>query len=193
MSKRHLRKAVRERITAFSPHEMAERSSAACRLLCEQPEYRSADVLMVFLPTPFEVDTAPLATRAWTDQKRVAAPRVSREQRRMLPIEIRSLTSGLDEGSFGFVEPVVVMPFPVGDIDLLIVPGMAFDGLGNRLGRGRGFYDRFLAHHELRAVVCGMAFEQQFVEHVPTDQNDLPVHMLVTDVRVRRFAAPQQG
>jgi 5-formyltetrahydrofolate cyclo-ligase len=78
-------------------------------------------------------------------------------------------------------------PAPVADIDLVVLPGLGFDPFGNRLGRGRGFYDRFLAHRDYRAVSCGLALEEQFVESVPVGPHDMPIDMLVTDKNVRRF------
>jgi 5-formyltetrahydrofolate cyclo-ligase len=76
---------------------------------------------------------------------------------------------------------------PVADIDLVIVPGLAFDASGNRLGRGRGFYDRFLSHREFHGVICALALEEQFMDEVPAEELDVKMHMLVTDARVRRF------
>jgi 5-formyltetrahydrofolate cyclo-ligase len=187
VTKGQLRQLLRERVAAIPPEQMHKRSVAACRLLCAQREYREADVIMIFLSTPREIETSHIALQAWADSKRVLAPRVSWEQRRMLPIEIKSLDSDLRHGSMGLPEPIDGMPIPVSEIDLVIVPGLAFDGHGNRLGRGRGFYDRFLSHRDFRAVACALALEEQFVEQVPHDEDDVPVHMLVTDVCVRRF------
>src|SRR5262249_32198383 len=127
----------------------------------------------------------------WRDIKRVLAPRVSWEQRRMLPIEINSLTSDIHEGNMGIREPLEGMPIPVFEIDLVIVPGLGFDEKGNRLGRGRGFYDRFLSHRDFRGVSCGLGLEDQVVEDVPAFEFDVRVDMLVTDAKVRRFASPQ--
>jgi 5-formyltetrahydrofolate cyclo-ligase len=187
VTKKELRQLLRERLGAIPPEQMHLRSAAACRLLCAQREYRSADVIMIFLSTPNEIETAHVALTAWADSKRVLAPRVSWEQRRMLPIEIKSLDSDVRDGRMGLREPVDGMPIPVSEIDLVIVPGLAFDARGNRLGRGRGFYDRFLAHRDFRAVSCALAFEEQFVDALPHEAGDIPVHMLVTDVCVRRF------
>ena len=125
--------------------------------------------------------------RAWQDHKRVVAPRVSWEQRRMMPTELRSLTSDLVESAMGLREPVSGAPIPISIIDLVIVPGLAFDDSGNRLGRGRGFYDRFLAHPEFDGVTCGLAFDEQLLGDIPATPLDRPVSMLVTDQRVRRY------
>jgi len=186
--KRALRQQIRQLLEALPPEELTRRSAAACALVCEQPEYRQADVLMLFLSTPHEVDTSQLAIRAWADQKRVLAPRVTWDQRRMLPIEIQSLATGVEVGYMGIREPVEGMPVPVSDIELVIVPGLAFDEQGNRLGRGRGFYDRFLSHPDFRGVSCGLAFEQQVLPTIPAGPGDVRVQMLVTDLQVRRFA-----
>lgn len=166
---------------------MQRRSAEACRLLYAQEEYRRADVVMIFLSTQQEIDTTFIALQAWGDSKRVLAPRISWEQRRMIPIEIHSLQTDVRSGPLGLREPVEGLPVPVSDIDLLIVPGLGFDEQGNRLGRGRGFYDRFLAHRDFRGVACALAFEHQVVESVPVVENDRRVHMLVTDAEVRRF------
>jgi len=139
---------------------------------------------MVFLSLPGEVDTSPLVLRAWQDRKRVLAPKVSWEQRRMLPIEIRSLTDDLSTSTMGIREPIAGVPIPIPLIDLAIVPGLAFDKFGNRLGRGRGFYDRFLAHPEFKGVACGLTLEEQMVTTVPVGPLDRHVNMVVTDEKV---------
>ena len=192
MIKKALRNQLREWLASLSGEEVQRRSVAACRLLCAQPEYQAADVIMIFLSTPREVDTAPVALSAWNQGKRVLAPRVSWEQRRMLPIEIHSLTSDVQPGQMGIREPVEGMPVPVSDIDLVIVPGLGFDQQGNRLGRGRGFYDGFLSHRDFRGISCALAFEEQVLPSVPADHRDVRVHMLVTDVTVRRFGELRQ-
>lgn len=186
-AKKELRQRLRQLLSGITPEEIATRSLRVCHRLFEQPEYVGADVVMVFLSIAGEVDTSPLVLRAWQDRKRVLAPRVSWNQRRMLPVEIRSLTDDLSLSSMGVREPVAGIPFPVSMIDLVIVPGLGFDEFGNRLGRGRGFYDRFLAHPEFKGKACAVSFEQQVTPTIPTGPLDRRVDMLVTDERVRRF------
>jgi 5-formyltetrahydrofolate cyclo-ligase len=186
--KKALRQELRRQLAALAPGDLQRRSAKACRLLCEQEEYQRAQVLMLFLSTPYEVDTRQLALRAWENNKTVLAPRVAWDQRRMLPVEIQSLASGVEEGFMGIREPVEGLPVPVADIDLVVVPGLGFDAHGNRLGRGRGFYDRFLSHPDFHGVSCALALEEQIVEAIPVGTTDVAVDMLVTDERVRRFS-----
>ena len=185
--KKHLRQRLRK-ILADIPEEQARLQSArACQLLVEQPEYRKSEVMMVFLSLAGEIDTTALCLKAWQDHKRVLAPRVSWEQRRMMPIEIRSLTHDLTVTGLGLREPAAGSPIPPSLIDLAIIPGLGFDLYGNRLGRGRGFYDRFLATPEFRGVACALAFEEQIVGQLPVGPLDHPVDLLVTHAEVRRF------
>lgn len=186
-AKKELRQKLRQVLADLSPDDVSTRSLRAAHRLFEQPEYIKAEIVMVFLPLPNELDTTPIVLRSWQDRKRVLAPKVAWNQRRMLPLEIRSLTDDLVVSTMGIREPVTGIPFPISLIDLVIVPGLAFDEYGNRLGRGRGFYDRFLAHPEFEGVACGVALEEQVSKRLPVGPLDRPVDMLITDERVRRF------
>lgn len=185
--KKELRQRIRAVLAGIAPEEVAAKSQRACQLLFQQQEFTKSEVLMVFLSLPAEIDTSPIVLRAWQERKRVLAPKVSWNQRRMLPIEIRSMTDDLTVSTMGIREPVSGIPIPIAIIDLVIVPGLAFDEYGNRLGRGRGFYDRFLAHPEFQGVSCALGFEEQMVPNVPVGPLDKPVDMVVTDEKVRRF------
>lgn len=185
--KKALRDQLREALSCVPPAQLHERSHRACALLADTPEYRQAEIMMIFLSLPTEIDTTPLVLRAWRDSKRVLVPRVSFKQRRIIPIEIDSLSDDLLESPLGIREPAQGIPFPLENIDLVIVPGLGFDHVGNRIGRGRGFYDRFLAHEGWEGISCGFAFESQVVDQVPIADHDMQVDILVTDEQVRRF------
>ena len=189
MLKKELRQILRRAIQAVDPAVLHERSVRACNLLCQQREFQRAEIIMVFLSMPGEVDTTTLVLQAWEASKRVLAPKIIWEQRRMLPIEINSLTDDVSRSPMGLREPAKGAPIPVADIDLVIVPGLGFDAHGNRLGRGRGFYDRFLGHRDFRGVACGISLAEQVVESIPAGPHDRPVHLLATDERVRRFTS----
>lgn len=163
------------------------RSLAACKHLTQQPEFLSADVVMIFLSLPDEVDTAALALAAWQMNKTVCAPKVDWEHRKMMPVEITSLDTSVKVGLYDVQEPVEARPIPLEMLDLVVVPGVAFDRKGRRLGRGGGFYDRFLAQSGLAAVTCGLALREQVVEDLSSEPHDQNVKMLVTDEEVLRF------
>lgn len=185
--KKELRQRLRKILAEIPPEELETKSLRACHRLFEQPQYVKAEVVMVYLSLPTEIDTSALVLRAWQDRKRVLAPKVSWSHRRMSPVEIRSLTEDLAVSHMGIREPVSGIPFPISMIDLVIVPGLAFDQYGHRLGRGRGFYDRFLAHPEFKGTACALAFEKQMTASIPVGPLDRHVHMLVTDENVRSF------
>src|SRR5947209_5740673 len=188
-SKSAVRKMLRERLAAMTEIERHQKSVSACALVATTNEFDSARVVMLFLSTPTEVDTAPLALKCWQAGKTVVVPKVSWDQRRMLPVEI----SGLHQTSFtttglGIREPISGKPVPVDFIDLVIVPGLGFTEQGYRIGRGMGFYDRFLAQSEFIGLSCGLAFDEQVIGELPLLDHDVPLSMLVTDRGIRRFA-----
>src|SRR4029077_3272570 len=112
------------------------------------------------------------------------------DQRRMLPVEITSLTNNIVATTVpGVREPLSGNPIPVDFIDFVIVPGLGFTSHGQRIGRGMGFYDRFLAQPEFIGLSCGLAFEEQILPALPVLDHDMPLSMLVTDRAIRRFAS----
>lgn len=185
--KKELRTKLRAVLAALSAAEIQEKSRRAASLLFQQPEYRRAEIMMIYLALPHEADTTPIVLQAWQDRKKVVAPQVLWESRQMMPVEIRDLDEDIGSNQFGIREPIRGLPIPVGLIDLVIVPGLGFDPFGNRLGRGRGFYDRFLSKQEFVGVTCGFALESQVVDSIPAAHHDVKVRMLVTDEQVRRF------
>ena len=188
-SKSEVRKRLRQTLAAMSDVERRRKSAAACAFLLSSPEFAAARVVMLYLSTPMEVATAPITLRAWQEGKTVVVPKVNLEQRHMLPMEISSLQSGLKSGRLGILEPIGGKPIPVDLIDLVVVPGLGFTADGYRIGRGMGFYDRFLAQSGFLGLSCGLGFEEQIVEELPTLDHDVPLSMLVTDRGIRRFAS----
>jgi 5-formyltetrahydrofolate cyclo-ligase len=188
-SKAEVRKHLRAVLTGLSETERHRKSIAACNLVVASPEFAAARVVMLYLSTPTELDTASLALKSWQAGKTVVVPKVSWDQRRMLPVEITSLHTELTTTGPGFREPINGQPMPIDFIDLVVVPGLGFTPTGYRIGRGMGFYDRFLAQPEFLGVSCGLAFEEQIVEQLPVLDHDMPLSMLATDRGIRRFAS----
>lgn len=187
-SKPAIRRDLKASLAAQSVADRHAKSVIACSLLSASPEFIAAKVVMLYLPMAEELDTAPLALRCWQAGKTVVVPKVSWDQKRMLPTEITSLTTGLTTTGPGVREPVAGKPIPIDFVDLVVVPGLGFSPAGYRIGRGMGFYDRFLAQPEFCGISCGMGFEIQVLEHLPVLEHDVPLSMLVTDKGIRRFA-----
>jgi len=117
----------------------------------------------------------------------VAVPKISWQQRHMIPVQINSLETGFSTEVADLRNPVTGTPMPFEEIDLVVTPALGFDRKGNRLGRGGSYYDRFFANEELKASRCGFAFAEQLVESVPVTPADKPVDFLVTDEEVVYF------
>ncbi|MHC4552417.1 MAG: 5-formyltetrahydrofolate cyclo-ligase [Planctomycetota bacterium] len=181
MDKDALRHEIRGRLAAMSAESQLCKSKRICRSIVESQTFADAQVVMVFLSLLNEVDTTPLILHAWQQGKTVAAPKISWEQRHMIPVEITSLETGIKTDSKGLRNPISGNPVPFEDIDLVITPGLGFDKDGNRLGRGGGYYDRFFTSDQLRADRWGVAFSEQMCDVVPHDETDIQVHGIVTE------------
>jgi 5-formyltetrahydrofolate cyclo-ligase len=105
----------------------------------------------------------------------------------MEPVEIRSLDVGMQTSGPGIREPVTGTAVPLGVIDMIVIPGLAFDAKGYRVGRGRGFYDRFLAQQDFQGIRCALCFHEQLqAEPIPCEAHDVPMNLIVTDREVIR-------
>ena len=187
-NKTTIRRQLRETLAQMTEPTRHAKSVAACSFIVSSDEFQAARVIMVYLSSPTEVDTTNIALRAWKTGKTVVVPKVSWDQRRMLPIEISSLHNNLTTTGPGVREPMSGNPIPTNLIDLVIVPGLGFTETGYRIGRGMGFYDRFLAQADYIGVSCGLAFEEQIVPNLPVLDHDVPLSMLATDRGIRRFS-----
>ncbi len=186
MDKVELRGQLRNRLLAMPPEQRKEKSKKACRNLMAMEQYQDASIIMIYLSLPHEVDTSEAILHAWQLGKTIAVPKISWQQRHMIPVQITSLETGFSTGASGLRNPVAGVPIPFGQIDLVVAPALGFDRLGNRLGRGGSFYDRFFANKEVIASRCGLAFAEQLVDSIPTTESDEPVDFVVTDEEVIR-------
>jgi 5-formyltetrahydrofolate cyclo-ligase len=187
MDKTQLRQHFRTVLLEMSPEDRAERSRKICRNLIDTEQFAKVATVMTYLSLPHEVDTAEVILCAWQKGKTVAAPKISWQQRHMIPVEITTLETGFSTEVAGLRNPVKGVPVPFEEIGMVITPGLGFDKKGNRLGRGSSYYDRFFTNERLNAVRCGLAFSEQVVDHIATTKHDVPVDMLVTDETVMYF------
>ena len=186
--KQSLRKHLRDMLDTMEAEVTAGKSRLATEKLIRLPEFRAARVVMIYVSTDREVDTAGVAAAAWSAGKMVLVPKVNIADRHMIALECKSMHSGLVASGYGILEPTEGDAHPIESIDLIVVPGLAFDRDGNRLGQGAGFYDRFLSTPGMRATTAAVAFSEQVIDSVPTNGTDWPIDILVTDKEVVRFA-----
>ncbi len=157
------------------------KSQKIAQQLFELPAFRKAKTVLFYASLPGEVETFAMMQEAMQLTKRVALPSVQRNQKTMVPILTDSLAD-LQQGPYGISEPKpnagnVIRPDV---LDAVIVPGLAFDARHNRLGRGAGYYDRFLSGLSGRTATIGVAFDFQIVDCLPTEPHDVALHCVVS-------------
>lgn len=171
MNKQELRRAIRERKRAMTEEEIVERSNALAEKFYNSPAYQAASTIYGYLPYNQEVRTIPMLQRALDEGKRVAVPKVYGEEMRFIYLE--DLTQ-VSKGYAGIPEPIADAPVAEDKQALVLMPGLAFDPQGHRIGYGGGFYDKFLAkepHHPTLAL----CYEFQVQAHLDTEEFDIPV------------------
>jgi 5-formyltetrahydrofolate cyclo-ligase len=203
LAKRRLREEARRRLIDMDPADAAARSARICDRILHAPFYYAARVIMAFDPlvpaaagtgVAREVDVRPVLRRSLELGKRLCIPRMNWETGEMVPVAVADLERDLvpaappgrqSPAEGGLREPRPDLPaVPLDALDAILVPGLAFDHAGRRLGRGKGFYDRFLAQDVLirgGAPTCGVAFSLSIVPEIPHTWTDVPVDAVVTE------------
>lgn len=144
-------------------------------------EYKKAETVMFYMAHDNEVETREMIMES-LGEKRVLLPKVDLERGEIIPVEIKDLDS-LERGAFGIAEPTDKKAYR-GVIDLVVVPGIAFDLRGYRVGYGKGFYDKFLKR--VSSLKIGVAYDFQIVDRIGEDENDVPVDIIITEKRIVR-------
>jgi 5-formyltetrahydrofolate cyclo-ligase len=177
-----LRKQIRDILQKIPPAARETASAQARALLKEQSIWKNAASILFFAPVLSEVDVWPLLEEAINAGKIAALPRFDSADQSYVACRVQNLRSEIVTGEFGIREPAAkCAEIPFSKFDLVLVPGVAFDLCGHRLGRGRGFYDRLLA--EVRGIKCGVAFDEQLTSEVPAETLDVPVNFILTAIR----------
>lgn len=171
MDKKTLRKQIREQKRAMTPEQIATASEKLVQMFLGTELYRQAETIYGYLPYNQEVRTVPLLQQALADGKRVAVPKVYEDEMKF--IYMTDLTQ-VAEGYAGIPEPIADDPVADDPTALVLMPGMAFDTQGHRIGYGGGFYDRFLAEEPNHPTIA-LCYDFQMVEDLPTEEFDIPV------------------
>jgi 5-formyltetrahydrofolate cyclo-ligase len=183
-AKRELRSLVLSERDQMSDEARAEASRAILTALTARPDFRASQVLLLTLSFGSEWDTAPLVDAALARNKTVALPRVNLATNLLDLYTVTDLEHDVAPGYRGIREPLPhCAQVDLAAIRWVLVPGVAFDRNGKRLGYGGGFYDRLLPSLSPVAIRVAGAFELQVVDRVPSDVHDLAVDAIVTEVR----------
>lgn len=188
--KSEIRKRMIAQRNAIPRKEIEEKSRAIQKRVTALEEIRLAPTLMVYLSFGSEVLTDDLIRWCWGEGKRIVVPFCHVESRELTACRI----DGFDElvtGHYGIRAPKegLLRPVDGGEIEAILVPAVAFDRRGYRIGYGGGYYDRFLPKVP-RALKIGVAFTSQIIEEIPVDGHDLPVDVIVTE---REVIVPSDG
>ncbi len=184
-AKAELRSRIRSRLKSITATERAAASARIGEQVRATGFWRAARTVLFYAPMPDEVDVWPLLAEARGQGKRVALPRFTTQARSYRAAQVNDLERDLVAGEFGIREPAAHCPeLELAEVDLMLVPGLAFDATGRRLGRGKGFYDRWLAGFP--GMTCGVALAEQMVEEIPVSGHDIPMRCVVTPAGVFR-------
>ena len=171
MDKKELRRTIRERKRAMTEEEIVSRSEALGRLFAQSDAYKAAKTIYGYLPYNQEVRTVPMLEQALKDGKRVAVPKVYGDEMKFLYLDD---LSQVEKGYAGIPEPIADGPVADDDTALVLMPGLAFDPAGHRIGYGGGFYDKFLAA-EPNHPTLALCYEFQMLPELHTEEHDIPV------------------
>jgi len=183
MPKVSLRDRLLKQRQSLSVQDCRKLSLRAQENVSRTDEFAAARRVALYSPIRNEVCTAELFAAARQAAKQVVYPRM-RDQH--LAFLLVTSSDELVPGAMGVLEPVGGVEYGLHEIDLMVLPGVAFDHHGHRLGYGRGFYDRVLGGPGQRPCLLGLGYEQQVVECLPRDPHDVQVDLLVTELQVRR-------
>jgi 5-formyltetrahydrofolate cyclo-ligase len=180
--KEKLRKEILASLRLQDKTERAVKSDKIRRRLFKENCFKSAESVMFYVSKPYEVDTGSMIEEALKQGKRVIVPVTNPKEKELIPSEIKCPKTDLKKGPFGILEPKkkCMKTVNMEDIDMVVVPGVAFDRKGNRIGHGQGYFDRFLKYLPKKTPTIGLAFKLQLVRRIKTFPWDIPVTKLIT-------------
>ena len=171
MDKKELRRSIRERKRAMTEAEIESRSRELGRLFVASEAYRNAKTIYGYLPYNQEVRTVPMLEQALRDGKTVAVPKCYGDEMKFI---VMTDLSQVEKGYAGIPEPIADEPVADDKTALVLMPGLAFDSQGHRIGYGGGFYDKFLSREPGHPTLA-LCYEFQMLSHLETEAHDIPV------------------
>lgn len=175
MDKKELRSTIRARKRAMTEEEIVSRSEALGRLFAETQAYKNAKTIYGYMPYNQEVRTVPMLEQALKDGKRVAVPKCYGDEMKFIYLDDLSQVA---KGYANIPEPIADEPIADDKTALVLMPGMAFDPQGHRIGYGGGFYDKFLAAEPDHPTLA-LCYEFQMLPKLETEEHDIPVDIVL--------------
>lgn len=174
LTKKILRSKILSILRSQSKIKRKEKSQLIKEKLFRLKIFKKAKRIMFYMAYDGEVETEEMIKESLNKGKIVCVPVCDQKRKRIIPCRIEGNTI-FKKGPYGIKEPSIKVPLPIKDLDLVIVPGLAFDRKGNRLGRGKGYYDRFLKKISPKTISVGLAFDFQIFNHLPVSTSDVAV------------------
>ena len=165
--KRALRKEIRAEIARLSIEEKQSLSAQIFNKIATLDKLEEASVVALFVSLSDEPQTADFIEHLLHKNRRVVVPRIEGDE-----MNFYDISEGVKVGAFGIMEPTATTPIEPSEIDVMIVPGVAFTPSGKRCGRGKGFYDKYLSRKGFEAHTIGVCYPCQIVENLPTEEHD---------------------
>lgn len=181
LEKRKLREKILERLHHISKEEKEKKVEILKEKLFSLNEFKKAKCVMFYVSKHYEVDTHEMIDESIAMGKKVVVPITLKEEKTLKPSELRDREKELIKGHYGIHQPREkhIRPVPLEEVDLMVVPGLAFDRSGHRLGHGGGYYDRFLEKAPPAIFTVGLAFDFQVVDELPKHVTDIPVKKIL--------------
>jgi 5-formyltetrahydrofolate cyclo-ligase len=190
--KERLRAQILAELRKLSPAQRLDECGIVCSRLKRQMIWLEARFILFYAPLRDEIDIWGLAQEAIDHGKVAALPQFDRERGVYRASQVLDLRRDVDVGRFGILEPKTGCPeIPVKRLDLILVPGVAFDLYGRRLGRGKGWYDRLLM--DAVGAKCGLGFDCQLVTEIPAEPHDVTLDYVATPSRWLVVRQPTGG
>jgi 5-formyltetrahydrofolate cyclo-ligase len=184
------KKTIREKVlktrNAMIQKEVSEKSREILKNLMTIPEFSESNCISIYLSFSNEVDTFLIIEALQKLGKKIVVPYTKKDIIDLLPVQISSVEKDLTVSSFGYPEPILekVSVIDIQEIDFIIIPGVAFDGMGNRVGFGKGYYDKYLSKIKRNIKKTAVAYEYQVLRNVPSESHDIKMDYIVTEKRV---------
>jgi 5-formyltetrahydrofolate cyclo-ligase len=171
---------------ALSDKERRDKSNKIMDRLFDFANFIEAKIVLFYMNTDHEVNTVNMIRKAMEYEKGIVLPYVDKKEKQIIPLKIDDLDSDVQPGYRKIPEPIPqrCKQMPVEQIDLAIIPGIAFDERGGRIGHGTGFYDKLIPKFEITTRKVALAFECQIVPQIPMEPHDRHIDIIVTEKRI---------